>query len=156
MVIRLLAVGHKMPSWVQTGFSEYAQRMPPECRLELVEIEPARHGKPQDAPRAMAEEAEGLRKHFRRNARLVALDERGSSWSSKDLAAQLSRWLQEGRPVELLIGGAEGLDPALRESADARWSLSPLTLPHMLVRVLVAETLYRAQSILKNHPYHRA
>lgn len=156
MIVRLLAIGHKMPAWVQTGFSEYAQRMPPECRLELIELAPARHGKAADAPRAMADEAERLRAQFRRNARCFALDERGSAWSSQDLAAQLGRWMQDGRPVELLVGGADGLDPALRQAADARWSLSPLTLPHMLVRLLVAESLYRASSILRNHPYHRA
>lgn len=156
MILRLLAVGTKSPAWVQTGFQEYARRMPPECRLELVEITPSRHGEARDAARAMRDEAQRLQTQFRRQARVVVLDERGKPWTSRDLSQQLGHWLQDGRPVELLIGGADGLDPALRESAEARWSLSPLTLPHMLVRVLVAEALYRAHTILKNHPYHRA
>lgn len=156
MIIRLLAVGHKMPDWVLTGFTEYAQRMPRESRLDLVEIAPARRVGARDAARAMHDEGARIRAQVRRGARVIALDERGSPWSSKELAAHLARWLQDGRPVELLIGGADGLDPVLRDEADARWSLSPLTLPHMLVRMLVAESLYRASSMLKNHPYHRA
>lgn len=156
MLIRLLAVGVKPPAWVSAGFLEYARRMPPECRLELVEIPPARHGDTGDAPRAMRDEADKLRAQCRKQARLIALDERGKPWSSTELAQQMDRWLQEGRPIELLIGGTDGLDVSLRDSADARWSLSPLTLPHMLVRVLVVEAIYRAHTILKNHPYHRA
>jgi 23S rRNA (pseudouridine1915-N3)-methyltransferase len=156
MRIHLLAVGRRMPEWVRTGFAEFAQRLPPECRLELKEIEPGERGKGRDPSRAMTEEGERLLAALPKSAQVIALDERGKEWSSAELAQRLQAWMQDGRDIALLIGGADGLAPEVTARADVRWSLSKLTLPHALVRVLAAEQLYRAWSILKNHPYHRA
>lgn len=154
MRLRLVAAGTRMPGWVEEGFRDYAGRMPRECRLELKGIPLGRRAKKADPARAMAEEgrrmlaaAEGCRR--------VCLDVRGQSVDTPALARRLEGWLQGGRDIALLIGGPDGLDPACLEGADWRWSLSPLTLPHALVRVLVAEQLYRAWSILSGHPYHR-
>lgn len=151
-----------MPAWVDAGLAEYAKRMPPECALLLTEIEaaarPAGRGKapaPALLARLRAEEAERLAKAVPAGARLVALDGRGAAWSTDDLARQLDGWLAGGRDVALLVGGPDGLDDGLLARAEQRWSLSPLTFPHPLVRVIVAEQLYRAWTILKGHPYHR-
>ena len=156
MRIHLLAVGRRMPEWVRTGFAEFAQRLPPECRLELKEIEPGERGKGRDPSRAMTEEGARLLATLPKSVQVIALDERGKEWSSAELAQRLQAWMQDGRDIALLIGGADGLAPEVTARADVRWSLSKLTLPHALVRVLAAEQLYRAWSILKNHPYHRA
>lgn len=156
MKIRLLAVGQKMPAWVTAGYEEYATRMPPECRLELFEIPLAQRAKNQPVERAVQQEGERMLGALGGTERLVALDVRGKAWSTGQLAEALERWLQDGRDVALAIGGPDGLSPDVLASAEQRWSLSPLTLPHPLVRVVLAEQLYRATSILKNHPYHRA
>jgi 23S rRNA (pseudouridine1915-N3)-methyltransferase len=156
MKIHLLAVGRRMPAWIESGYAEFAQRLPPECRLALKEIEPGARGKGRDPARAMAEEGERMQAALPKDVRVIALDESGHEWSSVELSRQLQGWLQGGRDVALLVGGADGLAPALKARAELSWSLSKLTLPHALVRVLVAEQLYRAWSILKNHPYHRA
>ncbi len=155
MRLLLLAVGQKMPAWVGTAFAEYAGRLPPHLRLELVEKPVSPWADRGDVARAMREEAAALNAAIPESAQRIALDERGKSWTTRDLAAQLAGWQQDGRDVALLVGGPDGLDPTLKASASQRWSLSPLTLPHPLVRVLVAEQLYRAWSILANHPYHR-
>ncbi len=154
--MRLLAVGTRMPAWISAGFAEYAVRFPPECRLELIEIPTGRRGRGLDPERAVAEEGRRQLAAIPKGARVVALDERGQGWTSKQLAQKLGGWLQSGQDVALLIGGPDGLADDCLKRATQRWSLSPLTLPHALVRVLVAEQLYRAVSILKNHPYHRA
>lgn len=156
MRIHLLAVGRRMPAWIKSGYTEFAQRLPPECRLELKEIEPGTRSKGRDPTHAI--DTEGLRMlaALPKSARVIALDEQGKQWSSVELSQRLENWLQDGRDVALLVGGADGLSPAIQARAETRWSLSKLTLPHALVRVLVAEQLYRAWSILKNHPYHRA
>lgn len=156
MKIRLLAVGQKMPGWVTEGFTDYANRMPPECRLELTELPLAQRAKSRPVERAVREEGERLLAALTGSEQLIALDVRGKSWSTEQLSAELSAWLQGGRDIALAIGGPDGLDDAVLERAERRWSLSPLTLPHPLVRVIVAEQMYRAMSILKNHPYHRA
>lgn len=156
MRIHLLAVGRRMPAWVVSGYDEYARRLPPECRLELKEIEPGARGKGRDPARAMAEEGARLLTALPKSAQVIALDERGREWSSVELSQRLKAWLQDGRDLALLIGGADGLAPELKARAETQWSLSKLTLPHALVRVLVAEQLYRAWSLLANHPYHRA
>lgn len=155
MRIHLLAVGRRMPDWVQAGFAEYSRRLPAECSLHLQEIEPGRRSKSQSPARAQAEEAGHLLGAVPGGARVIALEERGKSMTSMKLAAQMQDWLQDGRDVALLVGGADGLTDACRQRADWQWSLSDLTLPHGMVRVLVAEQLYRAWSILNNHPYHR-
>jgi 23S rRNA (pseudouridine1915-N3)-methyltransferase len=153
--IRLVAVGTHMPAWVESGFADYATRLPRELKLELVEIPLAVRGKNADIARARQAEGEKLLERAG-SAQLVALDERGESWSSTELGQQLKRWMQSGRDVALLVGGPDGHSPEVLQQAQARWSLSRLTLPHALVRVLLAEQVYRAWSLLANHPYHRA
>jgi 23S rRNA (pseudouridine1915-N3)-methyltransferase len=156
MKLRLLAVGQKMRAWVEAGYAEYANRMPPETRLELVEIPLAQRSKSQAVEKAITAEGQRMLAACGERDRVIALDVRGKPWSTEQLAAQLAEWMQDGRDVSLLVGGPDGLSQGCLERAERRWSLSPLTLPHPLVRILLAEQLYRAVSILKNHPYHRA
>jgi len=156
MQIHLLAVGEKMPAWVLDGFSEYAKRLPHACRLTLKEIPPGRRGKNADVERAMQDEAERIEAALPQGVRIVALDVNGKSWSTQRFSMELGAWMQDGRDVALLIGGPDGLHPSILARAEQRWSLSPLTFPHPLVRVVVAEQIYRAWSLLNNHPYHRA
>ncbi len=155
MRIRLIAVGKGMPAWVAEGFADYARRMPAECRLELVEVTAERRSKRHNSTRLIEAEGNRLLGAVPRGSWWIALDERGELWNTQTLAAQLERWMGEGADLALLVGGPDGLDPACREQARQVWSLSPLTLPHMLVRVLVAEQLYRAWTIIAGHPYHR-
>lgn len=155
MKLSVLAVGHRMPAWVAAGFDEYAKRMPREMPLLLKELKPATRGSTADASGWMKTEAERIRAALPRGALKVMLDEHGRSFPTRGLADHLERWRREGRDVAFVIGGADGLDPQLKSGADLLWSLSPLTLPHGLVRVLLAEQLYRASAILANHPYHR-
>ena len=148
-----------MPDWIEAGFREYARRMPRELPLSLVELKPEPRAVSTHAGRARERtiEAEGRRINAAIPERSlhVALDERGRAWTTRELAGRLAGWQMEGRDAAFLIGGADGLPDAVKEQADAVWSLSALTLPHGLVRVILAEQLYRASSILKNHPYHR-
>jgi len=155
MKIHLIAIGDKMPRWVQDGYGEYAGRMPPECRLQLVEISARHRGKNADIARITRDEGRAMLDAIPRDGRVIALEVKGRAWSTEDLARQLENWMASGQDVSLLVGGPEGLSTECRERADQQWSLSPLTLPHPLVRVVVAEQLYRAWSILRNHPYHR-
>lgn len=155
MKLHLLAVGRRMPEWVNTAFADYSRRMPAECSLHLNEIEPYRRGKAQSRERAREEEGQRLLRAIPGDALVIALDERGKSLSSVALAGHLDDWLQAGRDVALLVGGADGLSTDCLQRANWRWSLSELTLPHAMVRVLLAEQLYRAWSISRNHPYHR-
>lgn len=152
MRIHLLAIGQRPPAWVSEGFDDYQRRLPPPLRPRLEVLPPARRR--DDLARARREETDRLLARAPAAARLIALDERGALWSTQELAAQLAEWQQAGRSVALLIGGADGLDFAQASSVQ-RWSLSRLTLPHALVRVVIAEQLYRAWSILQHHPYHR-
>lgn len=144
-----------MPEWVSLGFQEYARRMPPELSLELVEIALAHRGKNADVPRLVLREGESVLAATGKADRIVALEVKGRSWSTEQLAGQLEGWQQDGRDVSFLVGGPDGLSDACRARADQQWSLSPLTLPHPLVRIVLAEQLYRAWSITRNHPYHR-
>jgi 23S rRNA (pseudouridine1915-N3)-methyltransferase len=155
MRIHLIAVGSRMPRWVDEGFTDYAKRMPAECRVNLVEIPTGRRGKHADLARLRRDEGTRQLAAIPRGAHVVALEVTGRSWSTGQLAGRLDGWLREGRDTALLIGGPEGLDPTARAAAAEEWSLSALTLPHPLVRVLIAEQLYRAWSILQHHPYHR-
>lgn len=155
MQIHLIAVGQRMPAWVQAGYAEYAKRLPPECSLRLTEIPAEKRGKNADLNRLLGREGERMLAALPKGARPVALAVEGRQWSTEELAGQLSSWLREGRDTALLIGGPEGLAPACEARAEQRWSLSRLTLPHPLVRVVVAEQLYRAWSMLSGHPYHR-
>lgn len=156
MRIYLIAVGTRMPDWVVAGYTDYARRMPRECSLQLVEIAPGRRGKSASVERAIREEGRQMLAAIPKDCRVVALDVRGRSWSTAELAGQLQDWLGAGSDVALLVGGPDGLDPACLERADTRWSLSALTFPHALVRVLLAEQLYRAWTLATGHPYHRA
>jgi 23S rRNA (pseudouridine1915-N3)-methyltransferase len=148
-----------MPDWVSAAFTDYARRLPAECSLHLHEVEPGRRSKSQSIERAMAEESERLLrvidKVIPKAALVIALDERGKSLTSTALAQHMQAWLPMGRDVVLMVGGADGLTAECLQRAEWRWSLSKLTLPHAMVRVLLAEQLYRAWSILNNHPYHR-
>jgi 23S rRNA (pseudouridine1915-N3)-methyltransferase len=154
--VHLLAVGTRMPAWVETAFADYAGRLPHELRLSLKEIPAPVRGKGADIARLRQQEGEKLLKALPRDAEVIALDERGSALDTRDWAQALARWLPSGRDSALLIGGADGLAHEVLARADQRWSLSPLTLPHPLVRVLVAEQLYRAWTLHIGHPYHRA
>lgn len=155
MRLHLIAVGPRQPAWVNTAFLDYSRRLPPECRLELTELPLGPRGKEQDAGRALDVEAQRMQRTIRPDDWVVALDERGQSWTSRMLAARLEAWMASGRDVALLMGGPDGLAPACKARAQEQWSLSSLTLPHGLARVVVAEALYRAHSLLRGHPYHR-
>ena len=155
MQIHLIAVGNRMPTWVSQGYEEFARRMPAECRLKLIEIPPAKRTKAADIKRLVRQEGERILEAVPKNALVVALDVTGRQWATEELALQLDGWMHEGRDIALLVGGPEGLAPACLEQADRSWSLSPLTFPHPLVRIIVAEQLYRATTILKHHPYHK-
>jgi 23S rRNA (pseudouridine1915-N3)-methyltransferase len=155
MRIRLIAVGTRMPAWVEAGYSDYAARLPRELKLELVEIAVAHRGKNADVARLREAEGEKIIRAAG-DSRLIALDEHGQALDTAGWAKALQQWQQDGRDVALLVGGPDGHAPAVLAAAHARWSLSPLTFPHALVRVVVAEHLYRAWSLLHNHPYHRA
>lgn len=155
MKLRLLAVGTKMPAWVEHGYQEYAKRLPHDCALELVEIAPGHRAKNTSKEKAMQQEAEALKKAIRPQDHVVALDVKGKPWSTEQLSSHLSDWRMQGGDVALLIGGPDGMTADVLALAKQRWSLSNLTLPHPLVRVLMAEQLYRAWSILQGHPYHK-
>lgn len=156
MRIRIVAVGTRMPDWVSAGVDTYLGRMPPECRVEVVEIPVAPRGKNADIARLRAAEGARMQQAVAGCARIIALDERGKPWTTRDMASELGDWLQSGGDVALLIGGPDGLDPACRERAHRVVSISGLTLPHAMVRVLLAEALYRAWTLHVGHPYHRA
>ena len=156
MKARLVAVGERPPAWVAEGFAEYRKRLSHWLPLELLEIEPGLRGKGRDAARAMHDEGERVLAALPRQAQVVALDGHGRLHSSEQLAVRLEHWRGLGRDLAFVIGGPEGHAPAVLERADEQWSLGPLTLPHMLVRLLLAEQLYRAAAMLANHPYHRA
>lgn len=155
MKLLIAAVGHRMPAWVNDGFAEYAKRMPRESPLELlaVKAEPRNSGKPVEA--LMAAEAERLRAALPNQCRRVALDEHGEDITTDKLAKRMAGWAREGDDVAFLIGGPDGLDASIKKSAHETLRLSSLTLPHGMVRVILAEALYRATSLLKGHPYHR-
>lgn len=145
-----------MPDWIETGYKEYANRLESTLPLKLIEIATTRKSNSQDSKTVIRGEGEKLLAAIPQKAWVVALDEHGKQWSSKELAGQLEKWAGHSSQVALLIGGADGLDQKCLERADQIWSLSPLTLPHALVRVVVAEQIYRAWSLNNNHPYHRS
>ncbi|MFC7513596.1 23S rRNA (pseudouridine(1915)-N(3))-methyltransferase RlmH [Herbaspirillum sp. GCM10030257] len=155
MQLVIAAVGHKMPGWIEDGFGEYAKRMPPECRILLKEIKPVERSGSKTADTVMALERVKIEAAIPKGSRIIALDERGKDMTTMQLSRFLTEWQQDGRDVTFLIGGADGLDAGLKASADMLIRISSLTLPHGMVRVLLAEQLYRAWSITQNHPYHR-
>jgi 23S rRNA (pseudouridine1915-N3)-methyltransferase len=155
MKLCIVAVGQRLPGWAETAYDDYAKRFPPDLRLELksVKTEPRTNGKPVEA--LMAAERQRLEAACGKGVRRVVLDERGSRLTTQQLAERLRAWQLDGRDVALLIGGPDGLDPTLRASGEETLRLSDLTLPHAFVRVMLAETLYRAWSLNAGHPYHR-
>lgn len=155
MRILLIAVGSKMPAWITQGYEEYARRMPAECSLQLIEIPAGKRGKGADLSRIMQHEGEQTLAAVPKSAKVIAMDVKGRAWSTEELAKQMETWRQDGRDVALLVGGPEGLAPQCLDQAEQRWSLSNMTLPHPLVRIVIAEQLFRAWSVLSNHPYHR-
>ena len=156
MKLNLLAVGNKMPTWVTDGYQEYAKRLPRECSLILHEISPAKRGKSGSSAQWMREEGGRILAAIPDNHHVIALDVKGQTWSTEQLAQQVETWQADGRDVSLLVGGPDGLTDECLQRANQRWSLSALTLPHPLVRIIMAEQLYRAWTVLQNHPYHRA
>lgn len=155
MKLRLLAVGQKMPQWVEHGYQEYAKRLPADCALELVEVPSGQRSKTNSIDKVMQQEAEALRRALRPQDHVVTLEVLGKPWSTPVLAQNLARWRMQGGDVAILIGGPDGMSQDILALAKERWSLSALTLPHPLVRILLAEQLYRAWSILQGHPYHK-
>jgi 23S rRNA (pseudouridine1915-N3)-methyltransferase len=155
MQLVIAAVGHKMPAWIEAGFAEYVKRMPAECRIHLKEIKPVERSGSKTAETAMALERAKIEAALPKGCRIVALDERGKDLTTVQLSQLLTQWQQDGRDVSFIIGGADGLDAEFKARADMLIRISSLTLPHGMVRVLLAEQLYRAWSITQNHPYHR-
>ncbi len=155
MQIHIIAVGERMPEWVQAGYAEYAKRLPHECRLTLHEVPAGKRTKNADLARLTS--AEGARQlaAIPAGSRVVALDRRGRELDTQALAVRIAKQLGTGKDLALLVGGPEGLAPECLAAAHEHWSLSKLTLAHPVVRVVLAEQLYRAWSILKNLPYHR-
>ena len=156
MKARLIAVGERAPSWVAEGFSEYQKRLSHWLPFELTEITPGIRGKGRDASRAQLDEGQRVLAAIPKNAYVVLLEGKGKNYSSEQLVERLEFWRQQGRDMAFLIGGPEGHSPEVLAKADEQWSIGALTLPHMLVRLIVAEQVYRAASLLANHPYHRA
>ncbi|MDG4811721.1 23S rRNA (pseudouridine(1915)-N(3))-methyltransferase RlmH [Hydrogenovibrio sp. 3SP14C1] len=155
MNIHFIVVGQKMPVWVQTGYAEYVKRLPKACTLKLVELPMATRGKSGSVAQYKTEEAKRILAAVPKGAKLIVLDEKGQEPSTVQFSQKLDDWLASGQDVALVVGGPDGLDASLIQQAEWKWGLSKLTLPHPLVRVLVAEQIYRAWSVLQNHPYHR-
>lgn len=161
MNIYLIAVGTKMPAWVNQGFTEYAKRLQHDCKLILREVPAAKRDKQTthsaaQIERLLEKERLAINKALPKNVYQVALEVNGTAHTTEKLADKLNSWMHQGQDVALLVGGPEGLPPALSQAANETWSLSSLTLPHPLVRVMLAEALYRAWTYKNGHPYHRA
>jgi 23S rRNA (pseudouridine1915-N3)-methyltransferase len=152
----IFAVGIKMPKWVEAGFDEYARRMPHEAAIELVEIKPEKRGGGKKVEQLLVAEAARILAVLPSKCRIVAMDERGRQWTTAKLADSITGWMRNGGDTAFLLGGADGLDTEIKNSADEILALSAMTLPHGLARVLLAEQLYRAVSLINRHPYHRA
>jgi len=155
MIIHFITVGQKMPKWVQEGYAEYAKRLPKSCALNLIELPMAQRGKTGSADKYKAEEAKKILAAIPKGAQLIVLDEHGQQVTTKGLADKLEEWLGSGQDVALIVGGPDGLEQSLIQQAKWKWGLSKLTMPHPMVRILVAEQIYRAYSVINNHPYHR-
>ena len=155
MQIHLISVGQKMPDWVKQGYEEYAKRMPRECELILKEIPAGKRGKNSDVKRIIRDEGERMLAALPKNCHIVTLDIPGKAWTTPMLSEAMRGWLECRQDIALLVGGPEGLADSIKQLAQQSWSLSKLTFPHPLVRIVVAEQIYRAWSIINNHPYHR-
>jgi len=152
--LSIVALGHKMPAWVAAGYADYAGRLPRDWPLDLVELKPEPRDRGRSVPQLLETEAKRLDAACA-GATVVALDEAGSPWTTRELADRLERWRASTSSLAFVIGSADGLDPGFKRRAAARFSLSALTLPHAMVRVLLAEQIYRAASLIAGHPYHR-
>lgn len=155
MKLIIVSVGHKMPDWITAGFNEYAKRMPRESKIELVEVKPEPRSTGKTTVQIMESEAQRIFAALPQNCLHIAMDEHGAQPTTKQFAAQMQGWMREGRDVAFIIGGADGLHDSVKQGAQQMLALSAFTLPHAFVRVLLAEQLYRAYSLLHNHPYHR-
>lgn len=155
MKIFLIAVGKRMPAWVEAGYKEYEKRLQQDCQLELIELDTGKRSKKSHSIINKLEDAKLISKAIPKNCHVVVLDVKGKQHSTEGVAERMEYWLQMGKDVSLIVGGADGLDDSIIKLADEKWSLSSLTFPHPLVRVIIAEQLYRAWSFSKNHPYHR-
>ena len=155
MVIHFITVGQKMPKWVQEGYTEYAKRLPKSCSLKLIELPMAQRGKSGSVDKYKAEEAKRIMAAIPKGVRLIVLDEHGQQVTTKQLADKLEDWLCGGQDIALIVGGPDGLEQSIIQQAQWKWGLSKLTMPHPMVRILVAEQIYRAYSVINNHPYHR-
>jgi 23S rRNA (pseudouridine1915-N3)-methyltransferase len=153
--LTLIAVGHRMPDWIDAGVADYARRLPPDLPMSLVQIKPGHRAAGEDGARARQIEAERIFAALPAGSSLVALDERGTQLTTRELADWLAGWMREGISPAFVVGGADGLDASVKTRAARTLGLSRLTLPHALARVVLAEQLYRAVCILRNHPYHR-
>lgn len=156
MKFLIFAVGSKMPKWVEAGFDEYARRMPHEATIELMEIKPEKRGEGKKVEQLLVAEAARILAALPSKCRIVAMDERGRQWTTAKLADSITGWMRNGGDTAFLVGGADGLDANIKNSADEVLALSAMTLPHSLARILLAEQLYRAVSLINRHPYHRA
>jgi len=155
MRIKLIAIGTKMPMWINEGFNDYAKRLPRDFLLELVEIPMSPRGKNTDIAKAIRKEGDSMLEAIPTNDKVITLEVLGRPWSTEQLMEQATNWRMEGNNISLLVGGPDGLDPRCSQKADQQWSLSALTLPHPIVRVILAEQIYRAWTLMNNHPYHR-
>jgi 23S rRNA (pseudouridine1915-N3)-methyltransferase len=156
MKFHLIAVGQRVPDWIEKGYHEFAKRLPIEHRINLIEIATSKRHKNSDTRRLLEREAQQMIAAIPKSATVIALDVSGQQWSTQQLAQQFSAWQQEGHDIALLVGGPDGLTPDCVARARYVWSLSRLTFPHALVRIMIAEQLYRAWSINNEHPYHRS
>lgn len=155
MKLLIVSVGHKMPDWISTGFSEYSKRMPREAQVVLIEVKPEPRTTGKTTLQIMEAEAQRILSALPPHCLRIALDEHGAQPTTKQLSVQMQQWMRAGQDVAFIIGGADGLHEAIKHAAQQLLALSALTLPHAFVRVLLAEQLYRAHSLLHNHPYHR-
>lgn len=155
LLIELLAAGTRPPEWTKAGYLEYAKRLPRDWQLQIREIPVAHRGKNEPVAKLKQEEGKRMLAQLKPEARVIALDSGGSNWSTEDLAGNIQQWMRETSHLQLLVGGPDGLSDECLARADHRWSLSRLTFPHFVVRVLLAEQIYRAWSVINNHPYHK-
>lgn len=154
MKLAILAVGHRLPAWVEAGCAEYRKRMPRELPLTIVEIKPEPRGS-KSREQLLAAEKQRLQAAAHAFSRIVVLDERGEDLTTRQLAQRLEQWMQDGGDTAFVIGGADGIDSEIKTQADVQLRLSSLTLPHAMARLVLCEQLYRAVSVVRNHPYHR-
>ena len=155
MKLLVVSVGHRMPDWITAGFEEYARRMPREAKIDLVELRPEPRTTGKTTAQIMEAEAQRILAALPQGCFRIALDEHGAQPTTRQLAAQMQDWMREGRDVAFIIGGADGLHESIKHKAEQLMALSAFTLPHGMARVLLAEQLYRAHSLMHNHPYHR-